>query len=112
MSGRAVPSMDPAVIGSSQDADDAGWSTQWSGPGSPAALARGCLCSVLANASYRVGQALTPVIDPRCPVHGADGPSDDTAGRLRAHHVYPERPDTGETDGDPAPPDTGSAAAT
>lgn len=38
-------------------------------PGGPRAKARGCLCSVLANAAYRSGAAERPSVDPRCPMH-------------------------------------------
>jgi hypothetical protein len=40
-------------------------------PGSPAAVAAGCRCSVLANAAYRCGAAGEPLLDPSCPLeHG------------------------------------------
>lgn len=39
-------------------------------PGGRAALARGCLCSVLANAAFRAGSGDQPaLIEPGCPVH-------------------------------------------
>ncbi|TCK25183.1 hypothetical protein [Pseudonocardia endophytica] len=38
-------------------------------PGGPQATARGCLCSVLANAAYRSGADENPCIDPLCPLH-------------------------------------------
>ncbi|MEJ8278964.1 hypothetical protein [Pseudonocardia spirodelae] len=38
-------------------------------PGGPRAKARGCLCSVLANAAFRSGAEREPCIDPRCPMH-------------------------------------------
>lgn len=47
-------------------------------PGGPRAKARGCLCSVLANAAYRSGSAEDPCVDPRCPVHA--GESDTPTG--------------------------------
>ncbi|MFC5139906.1 hypothetical protein ACFPK1_16825 [Actinomycetospora rhizophila] len=40
-------------------------------PGSPAARAAGCGCSVLANAAYRCGASTSPLIEATCPVaHG------------------------------------------
>ncbi|HSK58122.1 MAG TPA: hypothetical protein VK935_03615 [Actinomycetospora sp.] len=43
-------------------------------PGSPAAVAAGCRCSVLANAAYRCGAAGEPLLDPSCPLeHGGPG---------------------------------------
>lgn len=42
-------------------------------PGGARAKARGCLCSVLANAAYRAGGAEDPCIDPRCPMHADPG---------------------------------------
>ncbi|MGE3286201.1 MAG: hypothetical protein AB7J32_08870 [Pseudonocardia sp.] len=45
-------------------------------PGGPRAVARGCLCSVLANAAYRAGAADEPLVDPRCPLHTTGAPSD------------------------------------
>ena len=40
-------------------------------PGSPAARAAGCGCSVLANAAYRCGASTSPLIETTCPVaHG------------------------------------------
>lgn len=41
-------------------------------PGGPRALAQGCLCSVLANAAYRAGQADEPCVDPRCTLHAPE----------------------------------------
>lgn len=38
-------------------------------PGSPQAEARGCCCSRLANASYRIGATSTPLLDPACALH-------------------------------------------
>lgn len=38
-------------------------------PGGPGALGRGCECSILANAGYRIGADPTPLIDPNCPLH-------------------------------------------
>jgi len=38
-------------------------------PGGPQAIAHGCVCSVLANAAYRAGQAREPCIDPLCQLH-------------------------------------------
>lgn len=39
-------------------------------PGGRAALARGCTCSVLANAAHRTGvPGEQPFVDPACPVH-------------------------------------------
>jgi hypothetical protein len=38
-------------------------------PGGPRAKARGCLCSVLANAAFRSGAVDDPCVDPRCPMH-------------------------------------------
>jgi hypothetical protein len=38
-------------------------------PGSPAAVAHGCCCSRLANASYRVGATTTPLVEPDCELH-------------------------------------------
>ncbi|WP_285659276.1 hypothetical protein [Actinomycetospora sp. NBRC 106375] len=38
-------------------------------PGSPAARAAGCACSVLANAAYRCGASTSPLIEPTCVVH-------------------------------------------
>ena len=38
-------------------------------PGGPGAVARGCLCSVLANAAFRARAEVEPFVDPRCPVH-------------------------------------------
>ena len=39
-------------------------------PGGRAALARGCTCSVLANAAFRVGVSYESLdIDPDCPIH-------------------------------------------
>jgi hypothetical protein len=43
-------------------------------PGSPAALMRGCRCSVLANAFYRVGAEQGPLVDPACGLHQRPGP--------------------------------------
>lgn len=41
-------------------------------PGGRAALARGCVCSVLANAAFRAGSGdEPPLIEPGCPVHTA-----------------------------------------
>lgn len=40
-------------------------------PGGPRAKARGCLCSVLANAAFRSGTVEDPCVDPRCPMHAA-----------------------------------------
>ena len=40
-------------------------------PGGSRAKARGCLCSVLANAAYRAGAPEEPFVDPRCPLHAA-----------------------------------------
>ncbi len=37
-------------------------------PGSPAAVAAGCRCSVLANAAYRCGATGEPLLDPSCPL--------------------------------------------
>lgn len=45
-------------------------------PGGPRAVARGCLCSILANAAYRAGAADEPLVDPRCPLHSGTGRSD------------------------------------
>jgi hypothetical protein len=45
-------------------------------PGGPRAVARGCLCSILANAAYRAGAAEEPLVDPRCPLHSTDGSPD------------------------------------
>jgi hypothetical protein len=42
-------------------------------PGSPAAVAAGCRCSVLANAAYRCG-AGEPLLDPSCPLEHGVGP--------------------------------------
>ncbi|MBP2364438.1 hypothetical protein [Pseudonocardia parietis] len=42
-------------------------------PGGARAKARGCLCSVLANAAYRSGSVEDPCIDPRCPMHADPG---------------------------------------
>ena len=40
-------------------------------PGSPAAVAAGCRCSVLANAAFRCGSSAEPLLDPACPLdHG------------------------------------------
>lgn len=40
-------------------------------PGSPAAVAAGCRCSVLANAAFRCGASGEPLVDPTCPLeHG------------------------------------------
>ncbi|MDD7939509.1 hypothetical protein PHK61_13885 [Actinomycetospora lutea] len=40
-------------------------------PGSPAARAAGCGCSVLANAAYRCGASASPLIEATCPIaHG------------------------------------------
>jgi len=41
-------------------------------PGGPRAIARGCLCSVLANAAFRAGQADNPCVDPRCRLHASE----------------------------------------
>ena len=42
-------------------------------PGGRAALARGCVCSVLANAAHRTGGVdEPPLIEPGCPVHTPD----------------------------------------
>lgn len=39
-------------------------------PGGRAALARGCTCSVLANAAFRAGSdQVLPLVEPDCPVH-------------------------------------------
>jgi hypothetical protein len=38
-------------------------------PGSREAIRQGCLCSVLANASYRTGATKNPFIDPGCALH-------------------------------------------
>lgn len=38
-------------------------------PGSQAAVQRGCLCSVLANAAYRTGASDLPLIEADCPLH-------------------------------------------
>ena len=44
-------------------------------PGGRTALARGCTCSVLANAAYRASApGETPFVDPRCPLHALDIP--------------------------------------
>ncbi len=51
-------------------------------PGSPAAIDRGCHCSVLANASYRIGTEPFPLADPDCTLH----------------HLGPESPATVDTD--------------
>jgi hypothetical protein len=43
-------------------------------PGSPAAVAAGCRCSVLANAAFRCGASGEPLVDPTCPLeHGGAG---------------------------------------
>lgn len=41
-------------------------------PGSPAAINRGCCCSVLANAAFRTRTDESPLFDPACPVHGLE----------------------------------------
>ena len=43
-------------------------------PGGPQALARGCRCSVLANAAYRTRATDQPFVDPCCPLHGRGEP--------------------------------------
>jgi hypothetical protein len=40
-------------------------------PGAQAAVQRGCVCSVLANAAYRTGASDVPLVDPECPLHAA-----------------------------------------
>ena len=46
------------------------WGDPALAPGGPRALARGCTCSVLANAAYRAGAPGESVfVDTRCPVH-------------------------------------------
>lgn len=67
-------------------------------PGSPAALMRGCRCSVLANALYRVGAEQGPLIDPACGLHQLPGPD----------RVPPQHP-VGEPD--PARVDDGGCSA-
>jgi hypothetical protein len=46
-------------------------------PGSPAAQANGCRCSVLANAGHGVDPGLAALVDPGCPVHEAGQRLDD-----------------------------------
>jgi hypothetical protein len=41
-------------------------------PGGPRAKARGCRCSVLANAAFRSGRTAEPTVDPRCEMHAVD----------------------------------------
>lgn len=46
-------------------------------PGAPGAVSQGCRCSVLANASYRVGAAPEPLLEPDCELHCGDAVRDE-----------------------------------
>lgn len=59
-------------------------------PGSPAAVASGCRCSVLANASYRVGATSAPLPDPACDLHRSTQPRS-SAPHLSTNHAGSDR---------------------
>src|SRR3954466_15800524 len=63
-------------------------------PGPPAALMRGCRCSVLANAFYRVGAEQCPLVDPACGLHQLPRP-DRVPPRHRVGEPDPARADDG-----------------
>lgn len=71
----SVPDPSPAAVQSPSPETTADWLDSTGAPGALDALARGCACSVLANAGYRTGADLEPLIDPSCPVHHHDSTS-------------------------------------